>query len=86
MGSCYLRRLEAVEERLGIRDREVLCIKCVLRKYRADGDGSKWSGCDGTSVDQDNLDDLSDEELDAAIVTLKEIVCKEANGELPSST
>ena len=53
-----------------------------MKKYRAERDGSEWSGCDG----RPNLDDLTDEELDTAIVTIREMVSKEANGELPSQT
>ena len=46
MVNGYLHRLEALEERLGFRECDALCLKCYLRKYRAERDGSEWSGCD----------------------------------------
>jgi hypothetical protein len=48
MVNSYLHRIEAIEERLGIREcpKGPLCFKCEMAKLHAELHGGDWGGCD----------------------------------------
>ena len=93
MASSYQHRLEAVEERLGIREcpKGSLCYKCYRAKLHAVAHGQEWSGCDGrpsrfdcSSHDQIEraLAELTQAELEQDIADLEILVGKGAGNAL----
>lgn len=82
MASSYLHRLDALEERLGVKQCDDLCARCLLAKLHAEKHGSEWAGCNSRPV---NIDGLTDEELEHGIPLVREWAAASIGPALSSS-
>jgi hypothetical protein len=74
MVNSYLHRIEAVEERLGIRGcpEGALCFRCGMAQLHAELHGETWAGCDGkpSSFRFVDLPNASEDDIQRAIANL----------------
>ena len=85
MVNGYLHRVEALEERLKIREcpEGSLCFRCELAKLHAELLGSDWSGCDGKpSRFIDRSRKSTEDELSLALTDLTEAEVEQAASDL----